>query len=300
MSRWISEAQWESLAVERTDAHRVCTHDRGWMDRYGDWVVETVAPGAPGWPEARDVARRFGFTPRGWLLREWSREHLPARLVDGEAPAEIEVREDGVAFLVEPGGGYSTGLFLDQRLNRRWAAGLHPRRVLNLFSYTCSFSVRAALTGAETLNVDAARRPLERGRENFRRNGVAMDGHRFVVEDVMKFVPRLVRRRERFDLIILDPPTFGRSEGRVFRLERDLPDLVTNCARLLEQGGAMLVSCNYARWSRETLRDVCGAAVPAGEFAFEPGALPPEIPRGAISWRLTRPPGVNDVRWSSP
>lgn len=288
MSEWISKERWEELAAEGTDVHRVRTHRGGWLDRYAGWILETAPPGGGSATEESEVERRFGLHPRGWLLREWSHEQQPARLLRGEAPGEIEVREDGVTYMAEPGGGYSTGVFLDQRLNRRWVAGLRPRRLLNLFAYTCSFSVRAALAGAETLSVDTSKRALERGKENFRRNALSLDGHRFLAEDVVKFVPRLVRRGEKFDAIILDPPTFGRADGRVFRIERDLPELAAACASLVAEGGSMLVSCNYARWTAAALRDVCQCEPVRKDFLLEPGELPPEIPHGAVSWRLRR------------
>jgi 23S rRNA (cytosine1962-C5)-methyltransferase len=287
-AQWITAGDWRRLTAEETDVHRICTHRGGWWDRYADWVVETVVPGGSGGPEPGELEQRFGFTPRGWLLREWSQDQQPACLMHGEAPGLVEVREDGVAYLVDPGGGYSSGLFLDQRLNRRWVAELGARRLLNLFAYTCSFSVCGALAGAETLSVDTSKRAIERGRENFRRNGLAVERHRFVVEDVVKFVPRLVRRRETFDAIILDPPTFGRADGRVFRIERDLPDLIAACADLLTEDGALLVSCNYARWDAAALREVCVAALPGRGFVLGSGELPPEIPRGAVSWRVRR------------
>ncbi len=290
---WITAELWEQLSREGTDAHRVCTDAPGWLDRYGDWIVETVAAKGPGSRQGEwsgELGRRFGFVPRGWLVREWTRDardQQPARLVHGEDPGEITVREDGVAYGVEPGGGYSSGLFLDQRLNRRWVRGLRARRTLNLFAYTCSFSVCSALGGGETFSVDTAKRALARGRENFARNAIA-GVHRFVAEDVVRFVPRLVKRREEFDLIILDPPTFGRADGRVFRLEKDLPELLRDCGELLAPGGWMLVSCNNARWSAADLRTVCTGALPRGAFSIIPGETPPEIPRGAVSWRLKR------------
>ena len=160
---------------------------------------------------------------------------------------------------------------------------------MNLFAYTCSFSVCSALGGGETLSVDTSKRALACGRENFSRNAVAnREGHRFVAEDVMRFLPRLAKRREEFELIILDPPTFGRADGRVFRLERDLPALVRGCAALLGPGGWMLVACNNARWNAADLRAVCAEVLPRDAYSMMPGESPPEIPRGAVSWRLQR------------
>jgi 23S rRNA (cytosine1962-C5)-methyltransferase len=104
----------------------------------------------------------------------------------------------------------------------------------------------------------------------------------------MKVVPRLAKRGEKFDLIVLDPPTFGRAEGRVFRIEKDLGDLVNECFRLLKAGGWLLVSCNYAEWDARELRSLCETALRGERFTLEAGRLPEEIPQGAISWRIKR------------
>ena len=289
--RWISEDQWERFAQEGTDAHRLGTGPGGWLDRYGEWVLWSGAGDDPRC-FAGELFSRFGFAPRGCLARELARDardHTPARVVDGGDPGALTVRESGVAYRVEPAGGYSTGLFLDQRLNRRWVLGLRPARTLNLFAYTGSFSVCAALGGGGTMSVDAGRRALARARENFALNSIdATAGHRFVAEDATKIVPRLVRRGEAFDLVVLDPPTFGRSGGRVFRIADDLPGLVRGCFALVAPGGTLLVSCNYGPWSAADLRGLCEDALRGEAFRVAPGEHPAEIPGGAISWRIAR------------
>lgn len=292
---WISPAQWQGFADDGTDVHRTGTSADGWLDRYGDWVV---------WSRLRQrgsddtasmstaLSERFGFKPRGWFARDVARsarEQTPARLVEGENPGALIVREWNVLYRVDLGGGYSTGFFPDQRLNRRRVLQSHARRMLNLFAYTCSFSVCAAMQGATTLSVDVSKRALARGKDNFALNGIdASGGHRFVVEDALKIVPRLARRGETFDLVVLDPPTFGRSGGGVFRIEDDLPGLVEGCTRLLSSGGQMLVSCNYARWSGADLRAVCASAVRGEGFSIARGERPPEIPCGAVSLWIRR------------
>ena len=295
--QWITRQQWENLSSEDSNTHRICTGGEGWLDRYGDWVVETHSGGnfidqaSAGY---RELTERYGFTPEGWLVRDHAkdaRDQRSPRLVAGRAPGQVVVRERGVGYHVEPAGGYSTGLFLDQCFNRRWVMSLLPQRMLNLFAYTGSFSVCAALAGAETTSVDVAKRALDIARSNFELNGISLHGgHRFVAEDVSRYVSRLLKRGESFDAIVLDPPTFGRAVGRVFRLEQDLPMLVRNCWELLSPGGWMLVSCNYARWNSEKLLIVCRKQLSGMNFAIEPGELPGEIPFGAISWRLRKTP----------
>jgi 23S rRNA (cytosine1962-C5)-methyltransferase len=236
------------------------------------------------------LTSRYDFAPRGYLARELVRkasDQKPAALIAGEEPGEITVQENGLSYLVEPAGGYSSGLFLDQRLNRQWVSGLGAKRMLNLFAYTCSFTVCAASAGAETCSVDASKRVLGTGRRNLELNGIdPAEGHRFLADDAMKVVPRLLKRGETFDLIVLDPPTFGRADGRVFRIEKDLPVLVRDCFALLEPGGWLLVSCNYAEWDSKKLLKECQSA-PNGKTADFEGVEPPaEIRFGAISWRL--------------
>jgi 23S rRNA (cytosine1962-C5)-methyltransferase len=207
----------------------------------------------------------------------------------GEDPGEIVVRENGIAYLVEPAAGYSSGLFLDQRANRRWVAGFGAKRMLNLFAYTCSFTVCAAASGAQTCSVDSAKGVLTHGRENLETNGLdPADGHRFLVDDAIKVVTRLVKRGEKFDLIVLDPPTFGRAGGSVFRIEKNLPDLVSQCFELLEPGGCLLVSCNYSEWGEKDLQNLCREAIDGAPCFMEKGERPPEIPHGAVSCRIRK------------
>jgi 23S rRNA (cytosine1962-C5)-methyltransferase len=258
---WISSDQWAALAGEDTDAHRLATERDGYLDRYGDWILWSGGRAPRAEVLRGELVDRFGFAPRGYLGRELVRkanEQKPAELLAGEEPGKVVVREDGLSYEVEPAAGYSSGLFLDQRMNRRWVSGLGSKRMLNLFAYTCSFTVCAAAGGAETCSVDAAKRVLGCGRENLQRNAIDLaDGHRFLADDAMKVVPRLAKRGETFDLVVLDPPTFGRADGRVFRIEKDLSGLLRECFEILAPGGWLLVSCNFAEWDARSLREVC-------------------------------------------
>ncbi len=289
---WIRGELWDRLGEEQTDAHRVATGRDGYLDRYGDWILWSGGKAPQVEMLREELVDRYGFAARGYLVRELVRkasDQRPAEVLAGEECGRIVVRENGFFYEVEPGAGYSSGLFLDQRLNRHWVAGLGAMRVLNLFAYTCSFTVCAAAGGAETCSVDAAKRVLGCGRENLRLNGIdPVEGHRFLADDAMKVVPRLAKRGEKFDLIVLDPPTFGRADGRVFRIEKDLPGLVGDCFELLETGGWLLVSCNYGEWGAGDLRELCEASLPGGRFAMEAGGQPEEIPHGAVSWRVRR------------
>jgi 23S rRNA (cytosine1962-C5)-methyltransferase len=289
---WITPAQWTVFAAEETDAHRVANGKDGWLDRYGDWILWSGSNPPRAEALSDELASRYGFAPRGYLARELVRkasDQKPAALIAGEEPGEITVQENGLSYWVEPAVGYSSGLFLDQRLNRQWASGLSAKRMLNLFAYTCSFTVCAASSGAETCSVDASKRVLGTGRRNLELNGInPAEGNRFLADDAMKVTPRLLKRSETFDLIVLDPPTFGRADGRVFRIEKDLPVLVRDCFEMLEPEGWLLVSCNYAAWSQRDLQRLCDDALRGCSAKQDPGSLPPEIPRAALSLRVRR------------
>ncbi len=186
---------------------------------------------------------------------------LPVRGVPTVSP-EVEIREEGVPYGVCLGDGLSTGIFLDQRPNRRLVRQISQgARVLNLFSYTCGFSVAAALGGAaRTVSVDASVLALERGRANFAAAGVALGGlgpsaaHTFAAEDVFAWLARAATKAERFDLVIVDPPSYSSTKKRRFVADSDYDDLVSMAAKVLSPNGKLLASCNHRGMTRGKLR----------------------------------------------
>jgi 23S rRNA (cytosine1962-C5)-methyltransferase len=212
----------------------------------------------------------------------------PAPWIGAAAPFEIVIDEDGLRLIVRPYDGYSTGLFLEHRDNRalvrRRADG---RRVLNLFAYTCAFSV-AALAGAaaEIVSVDLSRKFLDWGRRNVLANlpadQAALESRRaeFVCSDVFEYYRRAARQGRRFDLVILDPPTFSRQKRsrRVFSIERDLDRLVRGAVELLDRGGVLLLCCNHRATTPERLAAAARAAAGARlRRAVETPGLPADF-----------------------
>ena len=121
------------------------------------------------------------------------------------------------------------------------------REALNLFGYTGVGTLAMSATGASLVHVDASKKSVEGGKENAAVAGLAGNPIRWLVEDAGKFTAREVRRGRRYDGIILDPPKFGRGPtGEVWRLEENLPDLVADCARLLDDNSRFLVLTVYA------------------------------------------------------
>jgi len=170
-----------------------------------------------------------------------------AEVCKGLDPRTI-VEEQGVKFEVNLNDGLNCGLFLDMRRNRLMISRISSqKRVLNCFSYTCSFGVHARLGGArEVINTDISRKILERGENNYRLNSVSAAKGEFIKADSVAFLQRAFKKGNLFDVVILDPPSFARHEGKVFQVKRDLPKLIALAVAVLNPGGSLLVTTNYS------------------------------------------------------
>ena len=254
----ISTAHWQQFTIENTSAHRICTTSHGWSERLGDNILlNHQNPHALDFLDSHWQEWAGRSLPEAAEYRIFSR-HLPKQNTDRATPSllrgdpnlppETEITENGVRYGIDFSAGYAVGLFLDQRANRALLRASKPLRLLNTFAYTCSFSVCAALAGAETLSVDLSKKSLERGADNFRLNGIPTSGHRFIADDVLDVMPRLVQRKERFDAIILDPPTFSRgNKGRRFHAESDLEKLLFLALDLATPNARILLSTNCTK-----------------------------------------------------
>ncbi len=184
------------------------------------------------------------------------------------------VREGKCYFLVNFTDYLDTGLFLDHRLTRerigREAAG---KRFLNLYAYTGSATVHAAMGGAElTTTVDLSASYLSWARQNMNLNGLGGPAHEFIKADCMEWLKGCSRQ---YDLVFIDPPTFSntKKQGRVFDVQKDHPALVDLAMKRLAPGGLLLFSCNYRRFKldsslekRYQVKDITRATIP---FDFE-------------------------------
>ena len=194
---------------------------------------------------------------------------------------ETVVQEAGMRFGLDFAAGYSAGLFIDQRANRALVCRRGAARLLNTFAYTCSFSVAAAMAGAETVSVDLSKKSIDRGRANFALNGLDQTKHRFIADDVLDVLPRLARRGEKFDAIVLDPPTFSRgNKGRKWQVENDFEDLLLATLELAAPKARILLSTNCTRLHRRALENIARFALKitrrAASFHQEPAL--PDIP----------------------
>jgi 23S rRNA (cytosine1962-C5)-methyltransferase len=177
-----------------------------------------------------------------------------AELCWGEAaPPEVTVNEGGVQFVVDVSSPASPGLYPDMRLGRQAVGRLAGgRRVLNCFSYTGAFSAVAAVHGAHSVvSVDASSRAHGRARRNFAENGLdhGDPAFTFITGDTFAALARMAERNQRFDLVVLDPPTFSSSKGRTFTALRDYGELVAAALGVLDPGGILCASSNAAKLS---------------------------------------------------
>jgi 23S rRNA (cytosine1962-C5)-methyltransferase len=140
---------------------------------------------------------------------------------------------------------------------------------LNLFCYTAGFSVEAALGGAqEVVSVDVSNNTLEWSKENFNLNKLDSAQYEFFNSDCLLFLKGTVKRNRKFDLIICDPPSFGRAGKSVFRLEKELDSLLRLCGQCLNRGGVLLFSCNYEKWTQSEFEARVKKSLPS--FRLEP------------------------------
>lgn len=165
--------------------------------------------------------------------------------------------ENDLMFEVRQDTGLSPGLFLDQRENRHWVLNnSKDKSVLNLFSYTCGFSLAAAKGGArEVISVDASQNFLDWGKRNFELNGLDPEKYEFWAADCQFFLKGCQRRQRKFDLIICDPPSFGRSKNGTFSISKDFNQLIIDCLFLLGKGGVLFFTTNYEKWNEWDLKD---------------------------------------------
>jgi 23S rRNA (cytosine1962-C5)-methyltransferase len=272
----------------------------GWyVDRLGDYLLSQSEN------ELNGLQKKLLqlFKPRGIYHRTLTRQvrgkgtaETSPQLIDGEAPPErLGIIENGIRYQLSFSEGYSVGLFLDQRDNRRRLltnhitagfavrdAGLAGAELLNTFAYTCAFSVCAAKAGAQVTSLDLSRKYLDWGRRNFELNGLDPAEHDFIYGDAFDWMCRLQKKGKAYDIVILDPPTFSQSRQHgVFRAEKDYGQLVGTALPLLKPGGILFASTNAANWRPEEFLAVVRRAIAErrrGALRAQYMPQPPDFP----------------------
>jgi 23S rRNA (cytosine1962-C5)-methyltransferase len=208
----------------------------------------------------------------GAVLLERPEKDTPedTTLLFGSVPEYVDVTEFGLKYRIRFLGTKHPGLFLDHAPLREWLIlNTGARRVLNTFSYTGSLSVAARQGGAiRAVTLDLSRPTVAWARENWEMNfGKPVEGPNgdadFIYGDVFEWFPKFEKRGDRFDAVILDPPSFSRSEKKVFSTAKDLPELHASAFQLLERGGLLITSINSAQITPEKFRSEIDRAAKA-------------------------------------
>jgi 23S rRNA (cytosine1962-C5)-methyltransferase len=289
---------------DENDAYRVIhgqSDDRGgwYVDRFGEFLLSQGEERV-----TREQLQELTGMERVGIYHKRlerklggkSQEETAPELVEGRAaPEAFVVRENGLSFQVSFKEGYSVGIFLDQRDNRRRLLTGHVgaefplfgglqtgREVLNTFAYTCAFSVCAARGGARVTSLDLSKKYLEWGKRNFALNQLDTSEHDFIYGDVFEWMGRLAKKGRSFDVVLIDPPTFSRSkEFGVFRVEKDFCKLVEKALGLLRPNGVLFCSSNASEWRPEDfLGEIKGAIREEGREIMQEKYYPqpPDFP----------------------
>lgn len=239
------------------------------VDRYGDAAVVRTDGPAP---------RAFADRHRAAILRALREPTVlhrdPRGSTDGvvawrgEVPEPFVVREHGMQMVVDLAHGQKTGAFLDQRENRRRVRELaRGKKVLNLCSYQGGFSLAAALAGAtHTTSVDVAEKGHEVAKESFRANGLDPAAHAFVTQDVFDFLARKAARRDVWDLVVCDPPSFAPSEKAKPRALDAYRRLHRAAVQVTRKGGLLCASSCSSHVTHEDFLTTLDVAATGAEL----------------------------------
>ncbi len=235
------------------------------VDRYGNVLVAHVysqgVKVSPPLAVLQTLADRVGaeavyikYRPvQGNVLDDRAKRSLtPIEPLVGRVVERVDVIENGSLFIIHPAEGLNPGLFLDMREVREFVrANAAGKTVLNCFAYTCAFGVAALRGGAaRVLNLDVSRHYLDWGRANAELNGFATVPTDFVKGDVFDWLKRFGKRGQKFDVVILDPPSYSTTHDTRFAVERDTTRLITLATQVVQPGGYLIACTNYEQLSR--------------------------------------------------
>ena len=264
------------------------------LERWGKYILIRPDPqviwhgnghSASEWKRADGVYRRSRSGGGEWVVNR--------------LPQEWNINYGNLRFILKPMGFKHTGLFPEQAANWDWFSGLirnavadgRKIKVLNLFAYTGGATVAAAEAGASVCHVDAAKGMVAQAKQNAALSGLADAPRRYIVDDCLKFVEREIRRGNRYDGIIMDPPSYGRGPtGEIWKIEDSADGLVHLSASLLSDKPLFFLINSYTTGlSPLTMKyildrhvtDVCGGISEASELALPVKSTGGMLPCGA-------------------
>jgi 23S rRNA (cytosine1962-C5)-methyltransferase len=189
-----------------------------------------------------------------------------------EAPTPLVIMENNNYYALDFNDGGMVGLFLDQRdvrscIQKKYAKGAN---LLNMFSYTGGFSIAAAAGGANrTVSVDVAKRSLEWTEENLYLNDLSLMSNEIVITDVFEYFDSAYEAGDRFDVIVLDPPSHSKTKLKIFSVEKHYEELIEKSVKLLNKDGIIVASTNHSGLSRDKFMEQIEAGFKATKSKFK-------------------------------
>ncbi len=277
--------QWKDYELlDTSDGERLERWGKLILIRPDPQIIWQSAAKHPLWKKADGIYRRSNSGGGKW--------------VKNDLPESWNISYGSLRFVLRPMGFKHTGLFPEQAANWDWFSGLirgakRPIKVLNLFAYTGGATVAAAAAGASVVHVDAAKGMVAQAKENAALSGLSDAPIRYIVDDCKKFVEREIRRGNKYDGIIMDPPSYGRGPGgEVWKLEESIDELVTLTAQLLsDQPLFFLINSYTTGLSPLTMqyllelkvRSRFGGSIDAGELGLRVAQTGAYLPCGAAT-----------------
>jgi 23S rRNA (cytosine1962-C5)-methyltransferase len=240
------------------------------LERFGDMLIDLPAPGALGPPRA----------PEAWAAAAATFDH-GAWSVRRPFPDPWLVAIDGLLVELAPTDTGQVGVFPEHALAWAWLRDRvverldrSPVRVLHLFAYTGATTLAAAAAGADVAHVDASRPAVAWARRNAAHSGLADRPIRWLIDDAPAFVAREVRRDRRYDIVVLDPPSYGHGpRGRAWRLHDHLDSLLRDCVRCLSEDGCLLLTAHTTGLDALALADRVRAALAESAGPTDPARV---------------------------
>ena len=279
---WIADNWKDYELLDASDGERLERWGKYILRRPDPQIIWKNAATHAMWKKADAIYKRSAKGGGGWTKNE--------------LPATWNIKYGELEFVLKPMGFKHTGLFPEQAANWDWFSGLirEARReikVLNLFAYTGGATVAAAKAGAKVVHVDASKGMVAQAKENAALSGLKDAPIRYIVDDCKKFVEREIRRGNKYDAIIMDPPSYGRGpSGEVWKIEDSVDELIELTSKILSDKPLFFLVNSYTTGLSPMamqyilglkIASVHGGTIEAGELGLKATKTGLCIPCGA-------------------
>ncbi len=217
--------------------------------------------------EYKGIYQKRRFDTRGQYL-----DDKDDFVLGEKAPIPLIIKENSIKFAIYLDDGAMVGIFLDQKevrktLRDKYAKG---KTLLNTFSYTGAFSVYGAVGGAmKTTSVDLAKRSLPKTKEQFEINSIDINSQDIIVEDIFNYFKYAIKKNIKFDIVVLDPPSFARSKKYTFSVAKDYVKLLKEAIEVTNNGGVIVASTNYSNFNMDKFKSFVDKAFENKKYKIE-------------------------------